>query len=258
MEAFLQSLADKIAAAPWIAPLIAVVSGFLTSLMPCSLSGIPLIIGYVGGSANEDGKKHTKRALLLSLIFALGSTVTFCALGLLASALGELLEHTELIMHIVMAVLLVLMALQMFGIINIIPSGNSVLAKSRLRGGFGAFVAGLLAGLFASHCAIPVVVALMAIAVNAAGGGAVYGFALLLMFSIGHAVLSVIAGTSVGFVQKLISNKKYERVSKIIRIVLGVIILLIAVYILISAFTGSHDHEHEHKALCLLISAAIQ
>ncbi|MBR5948358.1 MAG: sulfite exporter TauE/SafE family protein [Clostridia bacterium] len=258
MEAFLHSLAEKIADAPWLAPLIAIVTGFLTSLMPCSLSGIPLIIGYVSGSADEEGTRNTKRALALSLLFALGSTVTFCALGLLASALGELLEHTELIMHIVMALLLVLMALQMFGVINIIPSGSSVLAKSRLRGGFGAFVAGLLAGLFASHCAIPVVVAIMAIAVNASGGGAVYGFILLLIFSIGHAVLSVIAGVSVGFVQKLMASEKYERISRIIRIVLGVIILLIAVYILISAFTGSHEHEHEHEALAFAVQTMIQ
>ena len=199
MEAFLQSLAEKIAAAPWLAPLIAAVSGFLTSLMPCSLSGIPLIIGYVGGSAEESGERNTKRALMLSLLFALGSTFTFCTLGLLASALGELLEHTELIMHIVMALLLVLMALQMWGVINIIPSG----------------------------------------------GGLVYGFILLLVFSIGHAVLSVIAGVSVGFVQKLMASEKYERVSKVIRIVLGCVIMLIAIYLLISAFTGEHEHEHE-------------
>ena len=246
MEAFLQNLATKIADAPWLAPLIAIVSGFLTSLMPCSLSGIPLIIGYVGGYAEDGGKRNARRALALSLLFALGSTVTFCTLGLLASALGELIEHTELIMHVVMALLLVLMALQMWGVINVIPTGSSVLAKSRLRGGFGAFVAGLLAGLFASHCAIPVVVALMAVAANASGGSSViYGFLLLLFFSVGHAVLSVVAGTSVGFVQKLMASEKYERISRIIRIVLGCIIMLIAVYILISAFT----HEHEHDAV---------
>lgn len=258
MEAFLQTLAQRIAAAPWLAPLIAAVSGFLTSLMPCSLSGIPLIIGYVGGSADAGDRSSTKRAFCLSLLFALGSTVTFCVLGLLASALGELLEHSETVMRIVMALLLFVMAIQMWGIINIIPSGSSVLAKSRLRGGFGAFVAGLLAGLFASHCAIPVVVALMAIAVNASGGGRIYGFVLLLIFSVGHAVLSVVAGTSVGFVQKLMASKNYERISRIIRIVLGVLIMLIAVYLLISALTGSHEHEHTHEALAFAVQNLIQ
>ena len=249
MEELLAALASKIASAPWLAPLIAVVSGFFTSLMPCSLSGIPLIIGYVGGAAEQNGKASSARALLLSISFALGSTVTFCTLGLIASALGELLEHAEQAMRIVMALLLVLMALQMWGVINIIPSGNSVMARSRLRGGFGAFVAGLLAGLFASHCAIPIIVALIAVALNASGGGALYGFLLLFAFSVGHAVLSVIAGTSIGFVQRLMASKRYERINGIIRIVLGAVILLIAVYLFISAFTETHEHGHDALAL---------
>ncbi|MBR4434607.1 MAG: sulfite exporter TauE/SafE family protein [Clostridia bacterium] len=250
MEHFLSDLASRIAEASWLAPLIAVVSGFLTSLMPCSLSGIPLIIGYVGGAAGDE--KHTRRALILSLLFALGSTLIFCTLGLAASAIGELLEESETVMHFVMAALLVLMAFQMWGFINMIPSGNSVLAKSKLKGGFGAFVAGLLAGLFASHCAIPVVVALMAVVANASGGGLLYGFVLLMLFSIGHAVLSVVAGTSVGFVQKLMNSPKYERISNIIRIVLGIIILCIAIYLVITAF--SEDHEHAHSALVQIIT----
>ena len=54
-------------------------------------------------------------------------------------------------------------------------------------------------------------------------------------------MLSVVAGTSVGFVQKLMASPKYERVSKVIRIVLGIFILLIAVYLFIDAFTeGMH------------------
>jgi Thiol:disulfide interchange protein len=243
MEALLEKLSQIISVSPWLAPVIAVVSGVLTSLMPCSLSTIPLIIGYVSGSSDEgtDKKAASKRAFLLSLVFALGSTVVFCVFGLLASAIGSLLESAEFWMHIVMAVLLVLMALQMWGVINIIPSGSAIMAKSRARGFFGAFLAGLLAGVFASHCALPVVIALMAVAANSGNHSPMFGFLLLLLFSVGHAVLSVAAGTSVGFVQRLTASPKYEKVSRIIRIVLGCIILLIAAWLFIEAFTeGAH------------------
>lgn len=244
MEALLEKLSELISVSPWLAPVIAVLSGVLTSLMPCSLSTVPLIIGYVSGSADDrtDKKAASKHAFLLSLVFALGSTVVFCVFGLLASAIGSLLEDAEMIMHIVMGVLLVLMALQMWGVINIIPSGSAILAKSKARGFFGAFVAGLLAGIFASHCALPVVIALMAVAANSGDHSPMFGFILLLLFSVGHAVLSVVAGTSVGFVQRLTSSPKYEKVSRIIRIVLGCIILLIAVWLFIEAFTeGAHN-----------------
>lgn len=241
MTALLEKLSELISVTPWLAPIAALVSGVLTSFMPCSLSTIPLVIGYVGGAAKTGEKPDSRRAFLLSLLFALGSTVVFCVLGLIASLIGELLEESEFYLHIVMGVLLILMALQMWGVINIIPSGTSIMAKSRLTGGVGAFIAGLLAGLFASHCALPVVIALMAVAANSVKLGPLFGFLLLLLFSVGHAVLSVAAGTSVGFVQKLMASPRYERASKVIRIILGILILLVAVFLIVEAFTeGVH------------------
>ena len=162
---------------------------------------------------------------------------------MLASALGGLLERAETVLHFAMSILLVLMALQMWEVIRIIPSGNSVLAKSRLTGGVGAFVSGIIAGLFASHCALPIVFALMAIAADAGGGNVLFGFILLLLFSAGHAVLSVAAGTSVGFVQRLTSNAKYEKISRVIRIVLGIIIILVALYLAYEGLTECLAHN---------------
>ena len=133
MNEFLKSLAEAVADKLWLAPVIAIVSGVLTSLMPCSLSTIPLVIGFVGGQDLPQNGKSSRRALLLSILFAVGSTVTFCILGMLASALGGLLERAETVLHFAMSILLVLMALQMWEVIRIIPSGNSVLAKSRNR-----------------------------------------------------------------------------------------------------------------------------
>jgi hypothetical protein len=45
----LESLSELIAKSGWLAPLLALVAGVLTSFTPCSLSSIPLVIGYVGG-----------------------------------------------------------------------------------------------------------------------------------------------------------------------------------------------------------------
>ena len=248
MEGILNSLTNWIGTNPWLAPLAALLAGLFTSLMPCSLSTIPLIIGYVGGNdAISENGKGTRKAFFLSLMFALGSMVVFCVLGMLASAIGSLLEGAEFWLHILMFVLLTLMALQVWNVINIIPSDTSILTKNKIKGGLGALLSGLIAGLFASHCALPVVIALMAVAAETttAGKGLTYGPLLLLLFSLGHSVLSVVAGTSVGFVQKLMSSPKYEKASKIIRVILGIIIMLVAVYLLIEAIhegLGAHQH----------------
>jgi cytochrome c biogenesis protein CcdA len=65
MEGILENLSLLIYENTWIAPILALIAGLLTSITPCSLSSIPLVIGYVGGS----GEKDTKRAFYLSLTF---------------------------------------------------------------------------------------------------------------------------------------------------------------------------------------------
>lgn len=247
MEEIINSMSQWLTVNPWFAPMIAMIVGVLTSLMPCSLSTIPLIIGCVGGSDTvSDGGKATKKALKLSLFFALGSTIIFCSLGMIASAVGELLEGAEVILHLVLSFILVLMALQMWNVINIIPSDSSALSKISSKGWIGALISGMVAGIFASHCALPMVVTIMAVAAETfTTKGLTSGPVLLLAFSVGHAFLSVIAGTSVGFVQRLVSNPKYDKFSKLIRIVLGCIIMATAIYLLYSGINeGIGEHLH--------------
>lgn len=238
MEQLIEKVSNMLGGSPWLAPLIALIGGFLTSLMPCSLSTVPLVIGCVGG-----GEAKGRRALGLSLLFALGSAITFTALGVIASAAGLLLESAEVWMHLVLGVILILMALQMWGVIELIPV-SGLASANRLRGGWGAFLAGLLAGVFAAHCATPIIVALLAIVIDR--GQVLFGAVLLLLFSIGHGILSVAAGTSVGLVQKISASSGYEKASRIIKIVLGIIIMLTALWLLWEAFSeGILGHEHE-------------
>ena len=244
MENILNTIVEALNGNMWLAPILAFLGGLLTSLMPCSLSTVPLVIGCVGG-----GETKGRRAFLLSLLFAFGSTITFITLGVIASAAGLLLEKAEVWMHLILAIILIVMALQMWGVIDLIPTG-SVMAGRRLKGAPGAFIAGLLAGVFAAHCATPVIVALLAIVIDR--GKILFGIVLLLFFSVGHAILSVVAGTSVGLVQKITESPRYAKADKIIRIVLGIIILLVALWLLWEAFSeGILGYEHEHTAALL-------
>lgn len=249
MEELITNIAGTLGKSIWLGPILALVGGVLTSLMPCSISTVPLVIGCVGG-----GEAKGRRAFFLSLLFALGSTITFITLGVIASLAGLLLENAEVWMHLILAVLLILMALQMWGVIELIPS-SSLLAGNRLKGSLGAFVAGLLAGVFSAHCATPVIVALLAVVIDA--GRVFFGIILLLFFSIGHAILSVVAGTSVGLVQRITESPKYERIGKIIKIVLGVVILLVALWLLWEAVSeGLLGYEHDHGAVAYLLRKA--
>lgn len=126
---WLEQLSSLIQSSLWLAPVLALLAGILTSFTPCSLSSIPLVIGYVGGT----GQKNTKRAFRLSLTFALGSAVTFTILGVIASLAGKLMGTSAGWWYIILGVLMVLMALQTWGVFEIIPSSYLISKKHKKR-----------------------------------------------------------------------------------------------------------------------------
>lgn len=228
MDDLLQELGTAIGGNPWLAPVLALLAGVLTSFTPCSLSSVPLAIGYVGGTGSD-----SKKAFRYSLTFALGSAVTFTVLGIIASIMGNLIGSSAKWWYLVLGSIMILMALQTWEVFNLIPS-TYLMSKNTKKGYIGAFITGVLGGIFASPCATPVLVALLAIV---AGKGSLWwGAMLLLLYAIGHGALAVVAGTSIGFVRKLSASEKYGRVSTVLKIFMGTGILLIGFYMFYLGF----------------------
>jgi len=225
----LEHLSLLIQANFWLAPVIALVAGLLTSVTPCSLSSVPLVIAYVGGT----GRKEPATAFRFSLVFALGMAITFTALGAGASLLGKLLNlGTGGWWYLALGGLMILMALQTWGIITIIPSTYAH-SKNTRKGYLGALIMGVLGGLFSSPCATPVLIALLALV--ARSGNPAWGIFLLLLYSIGHSVLVIIAGTFMGLTGKLTKSDSYGVFAKILNVALGIVILLAGLYLI---YTG--------------------
>jgi cytochrome c-type biogenesis protein len=226
---WLETISSLIRGNMWLAPLLALLAGVLTAFTPCALSSVPLVIGYVGASSNND----TKKAFRLSLVFALGMAVTFTIFGVIASIAGKLIGRAASWWYIVLGILMVLMALQTWEIYNFIPS-TFLINKSTKRGYMGAISAGILGGVFSSPCSTPVLIVLLAVV--AGQGRLLWGILLLLLYSAGHSVLVIVSGTSIGFVKKLTASEKYGKAGKVIKIFMGSLILLIAFYMFYLAF----------------------
>ncbi len=229
IDSWLEALSSLIIASTWLAPLLAFLAGVLTSFTPCALSSVPLIVGYVGGTGN----KTTKNAFMLSLIFALGSGITFTILGVAATLAGNLIGTQATWWYLILGVLMLLMALQTWGIYEIIPS-SYLISKNTKKGILGAFIAGILGGIFSSPCSTPVLIVLLAVV--AGRGSFAWGIVLLLCYSIGHGVLAVTCGTSIGFVQKLSQSKRYGKLSHILKIAMGAAMTMIGFYMFYLAF----------------------
>lgn len=228
INTWLNQISAQIGQNMWLAPLLALLAGVLTSFTPCSLSSIPLVIAYVGGVGVEP-----KKALRLSLVFALGAAITFTVLGVVAASVGQLLGTGAKWWYIVLGILMVLMALQTWEVLNIIPS-TYLAGKSKRRGYIGALITGMLGGLFSSPCATPVLIALLAIA--AGSGNLLWGALLMLVYGVGHGALAVLAGSSIGAVNKLMQSERYGAFSRILKILTGVLILIIGLYLFYLGF----------------------
>lgn len=228
IDGWLSSLGTLINETSWLAPVLALLAGVLTSFTPCSLSSIPLVIGYVGGGENKPAQ-----AFKMSLIFAAGSAVTFTLLGTLASLAGRLIGANSGWWYGLLGVLMVLMALQTWELFNFIPS-TYLVSKNKRRGYLGALLAGILGGIFSSPCATPVLVVLLAIV---AGKGSIgWGMLLLFLYAVGHGTLTVIAGTSMGWVRSIARDSRYGVFSNWMKWIMGGLILLIGFYMFYLAF----------------------
>lgn len=209
----------------WIGPVFSLVAGIFTSLTPCALSNIPLVTGYISA---VDKRYDTKKALMLSIVFAAGAAVTFLVLGIAASEVGNVLKHIEFI-HIIFGAVMILMALQTWEIINIIPHIH-VSASSNHGNFIGVFITGLIGGLFSSHCAIPAILLILALAHQ---NGSLAWIALMLLFySAGHGIIIIIAGISAGFTSRLESGAA-DKTTHIFRIFLGFIMAAIGIYMIV-------------------------
>lgn len=229
IDGWLQALSEILSQNLWIGLLVALVAGLLTAFTPCSLSSVPLIIGYVGGYTD-----NKKRAFFYSLIFCIGMSITFTVFGVVAALVGRLFLGIQMYWYIILGVLMFLMALQTWGVINIFPQKCGLNTSSKRKGAIGAFVIGMVGAIFASPCSTPVLIAISAVV--STNRSIVMGILMLLLYSLGHSLLIIISGTFVGFANELSHSKKFERASKVVKIIMGTLLLAFSAYLFWSAF----------------------
>jgi cytochrome c biogenesis protein CcdA len=88
---------------------------------------------------------------------------------------------------------------------------------------------GLLFGVVSAPCAAPILVVLLTYLAGS-GSSVTWGGTLLLVYALGHSVLILIAGTSMGAARQLIENKKATQVLEILRRSAGAAIVLVGAY----------------------------
>lgn len=212
---------------PWLAVPAVFLGGVMTASNPCVLAMIPLMIGLVAGR-NESG--GFKKMFFFSLFFVLGLAATFTALGLVSALLGHLFGDVGRFWKYALALVCLVMGAHLLGLFHLNFSTPAA-ARFKGRGRLGAFMLGLLFGLVSTPCAVPILAVLLAFV--AEKGNVVYGGFLLFIYALGHSLLILVAGTSMGAAKKLIESKGLKKANAVLQKAAGVIIILVGVYLLI-------------------------
>ena len=223
---FLEGTEAYIHANPWLAVAAVFLGGFLTASNPCVLAMIPLMMSFVAGRREEG--TGVLRALVYSLVFVLGLAVTFTTLGVFTALAGRMYGEVPAFWNWIVAGVCLVMGLHLLGVLNFtIPVPVNVQPKT--RGVLGALVLGLLFGFVSMPCAAPILVVLLTYLAGS-GSSVAYGGLLLLVYALGHSVLIILAGTSMGIARRLIESKKTVRGLEIVRRAAGAVIILVGLY----------------------------
>lgn len=227
LDSFVASAGQYIHTNTWLALGAVFVGGILTASNPCVLAMVPLMMSFVAGRKEE--KPGVLRAFLFSLVFILGLAMTFTVLGMIAALAGKMYGDVSSAWNWIVAVVCVAMGLHLMGVLTLpIPSLGGKL-QPKTRGLLGAFVLGLLFGVVSAPCAAPILVVLLTYLAGS-GSSVTWGGALLLVYALGHSVLVLIAGTSMGAARQLLENKRATRVLEILRRGAGAAIVLVGAY----------------------------
>ncbi len=225
-EEFIANAGNYIQTNPWLAVVAVFGGGILTASNPCVLAMIPLMMSFVAGRREDHG--GVLRAFGYSLVFVLGLGITFTGLGMVAALAGKMYGNVSEIWNWVVAAVCLVMGLHLMDLLRFtIPA--PVRVQPKIKGIVGAFLLGLLFGFVSAPCAAPILVVLLTYLAGS-GSSVVYGGFLLFVYALGHSVLILAAGTSMGAARKLIESGNTTKVLLWMRRGAGLVIVLVGVY----------------------------
>jgi thiol:disulfide interchange protein DsbD len=183
-----------------IALIFIFIGGLALNLTPCIYPLIPITISYFGGQAG--GK--SSRTMLLAVLYVLGMSITYSALGTAAAMTGSLfgsaLQNPWVVAFIV--AVMIGLATSMFGLWEFRLPTFLTRGTGRAKQGYlGAIFMGLTVGIVAAPCIGPFVIGLLTY-VGRIGNPAL-GFLMFFTLAWGMGTPLLVLGTVSGSISRL-------------------------------------------------------
>ena len=217
----------------------AVLAGLISFLSPCVLPLVPPYLVYLTGAtiehvANEESAQSSRRAVMSSaLMFVLGFSTVFVALGASASFIGGFIRAWSAELSILAGIVIIIMGLHFLGLTRI----GLLMREGRLPipkpvGLWGAYVMGLAFAFGWTPCIGPILAAILSVA--AAEATVAKGAMLLAFYSAGLGIPFLLAAFAVEqFSELFMRMKKHlarvEHAMGVLMVITGVAFLTGAV-----------------------------
>ncbi len=231
-ERVADTLAGLIESSAGWAPVAAFLGGALTALNPCVLAMIPLMVGFAAGIAGRTaelspGARIWPRTLRFSLLFVVGFALELAMLFTLFATTARWVRGWW--WEYLLAGICLIVGVHLLGLWRI-PAVNAQRFTTRAAGALGALVLGFLFGIVSLACTGPILLLLIGLVPQI---GAAKAGLYLFLYGLGHCLLIVIAGTSVGAATALIESQRLQIAARRIRQVAGVLVLIAGAWLIL-------------------------
>lgn len=230
MQGLFETLTHALEDAAGVALTAAFVWGILSVVLsPCHLASIPLIVGFIHGQPGLT----TRRALLLSWLFAGGTLVSIGVIGGVTALAGRILGDIGAYGNYGVAFIFFLVGLHLLDVLPLAWSGPGQVAGR--RGPLAAVALGLLFGFALGPCTFAFMAPLLGVIFKLGENQFWPALWLLGFFGLGHCAVIVLAGTSAKLVQKALDWNERSRGLTVSRKICGVLVLLGGLYLIYTA-----------------------
>ena len=205
--------------------------GIVVSVSPCSLSMLPIIIGYIGGYSKE--KPIT--AFLQMCVFILGNAFIFSIIGVICAISGRVfVSFLGSYFGLFIASFLIVMGLKITDVLDFeFPVLIKSIPKNEKNTRFlYPFLIGMVFALAGTPCSTPILAGIMAFA--SVSKNILLSTLMLFLFAIGQGLILIIAGVFVSTIKNFGNIAKY---TNIIMKISGWLLILSGLYIFYKIFS---------------------
>lgn len=187
--------------------LITFVGGIISSLSPCTIGMLPIIIGLIGAYSEEKGL----RTVIQVLCFVLGLSIVLTTLGVIAATAGKAMGFaSNPVFILLLASVILVLGLNLLEIIEI-PMPSLVKEMPQNKNNNLILYPLVLGGTFAiasTPCSTPILAGIMTYASLKAN--IMLGALLLFVYSLGQGCILILAGLFTSLFKKMLVVRNYS------------------------------------------------